>query len=123
MKNIISYFIKYPITANLLMFLIFAFGIVGLTSLRATFFPEMSSRMISIQVVSAGLSPLEIEEAITKKIEYKLESVSGVKDITSSSLENMSTIYVDMERGASMYVGLQNVNNAVDQVNFGVDID
>ena len=68
MKNIISYFIKYPITANLLMFLIFAFGIVGLTSLRATFFPEMSSRMISIQVVSAGLSPLEIEEAITKKI-------------------------------------------------------
>ena len=123
MKSIISYFIKYPITANLLMFLIFAFGIVGLNSLRATFFPEMSSRLISIQVVSAGLSPLEIEEAVTKKIEYKLESVSGVEDITSSSLENISTIYVEMERGANMYVGLQNVNNAVDQVNFGVDID
>ena len=90
MKNIISYFIKYPITANLLMFLIFVFGIVGLNSLRSTFFPEMSSRLISIQAVSAGLSPLEVEEAVTKKIEYKLESVSGVKDITSSSLENIS---------------------------------
>ena len=123
MKNIISYFIKYPITANLLMFLIFAFGIVGLNSLRSTFFPEMTSRLISIQAVSAGLSPMEIEESITKKIEYKLESVSGVKDINSSSVENVSTIYVEMERGANMYVGLQNVNNAVDQVNFGVDID
>jgi len=123
MKGVISYFIKYPITANLLMFLIFAFGVVGLNSLRSTFFPEMSSRMISIQTVSAGLSPLEIEESITKKIEYKLESVSGVKDITSSSLENISNIWVEMERGANMYVGLQNVNNAVDQVNFGVDID
>jgi len=123
MKSVISYFIKYPITAHLLMFLIFAFGIVGLNSLRATFFPEMSSRLISIQVVSAGLSPLEIEESITKKIEYKLESISGVKDITSSSLENVSTIYINMDRGADVYVGLQNINNAVDQVNFGVDID
>ena len=123
MKNIISYFIKYPITANLLMFLIFVFGIVGLNSLRSTFFPEMSSRLISIQAVSAGLSPLEVEEAVTKKIEYKLESVSGVKDITSSSLENISSIYVEMERGANMYVGLQNINNAVDQVNFGVDVE
>ena len=123
MKNIISYFIKYPITANLLMFLIFVFGIVGLNSLRSTFFPEMSSRLISIQAVSAGLSPLEVEEAVTKKIEYKLESVSGVKDITSSSLENISSIYVEMERGANMYVWLQNINNAVDQVNFGVDVE
>tara|TARA_B100000579_G_C22847180_1_gene865108 strand:+ start:3104 stop:6205 length:3102 start_codon:yes stop_codon:yes gene_type:complete len=123
MKNIISYFIKYPITANLLMFLIFAFGLVGLKSLRSTFFPEMSSRFISVQAISAGLSPLEIEEGITKKIEYKLESVSGVKNITSSSLENISNINIEMERGANMYVGLQNVNNAVDQVNFGVNID
>ena len=65
MKSVISYFIKYPITANLLMFLIFVFGIVGLSSLRSTFFPEMTSRMISVQAVSAGLSPLEIEESPT----------------------------------------------------------
>ena len=59
------------------MFLIFAFGIVGLNSLRATFFPEMTSRLISIEAVSAGLSPIEIEESITKKIEYK--SISKMK--------------------------------------------
>ena len=88
MKNIISYFIKYPITANLLMFLIFVFGVVGFNSLRSTFFPEVSSRIISIQAVSAGLSPLEIEESITKKIEYKLESISGVKDIIKRVANN-----------------------------------
>ena len=123
MKSLISYFIKYPITANLLMFLIFAFGIVGLNSLRSTFFPEMESRLISVQVLSAGLSPIEIEESITKKIEYKLESVSGVKDITSSSSENIAMIYIEMERGANMYVGLQNINNAIDQIKFNVDVE
>jgi len=105
------------------MFLIFVFGIVGLNSLRSTFFPEMESRMISIQVVSAGLSPMEIEETITKKIEYKLESVRGVKDVTSSSSENIALVYVEMERGSDMYVGVQNVNNAVDQIKFNVNID
>ncbi len=123
MKGFISYFIKYPITANLLMFLIFVFGVVGLYSLRSTFFPEMESRTILVQVISGGLSPIEVEESITKKIEYKLEAVSGVKNITSSSLENTSSIYVEMERGSNMYVGLQNVNNAVDQINFNVVID
>ena len=95
MKGLISYFIKYPITANLLMFLIFAFGIVGLNSLRSTFFPEMESRLISVQVLASGLSPLEIEESITKKVEYKVESVAGVKDITSSSSENIAVINIE----------------------------
>ena len=123
MRNLISYFIKYPITANLLMFLIFVFGVVGLNSLRSTFFPEMDSRMISVQVVSIGLSPLEMEDAVTKKIENKLESISGIKDINSSSSENVASIFVEMDRGANMYVALQDVNNAIDQIKFNVDIE
>ena len=123
MRNLISYFIKYPITANLLMFLIFVFGVVGLNSLRSTFFPEMDSRMISVQVVSVGLSPLEMEDAVTKKIENKLESISGIKDINSSSSENIANIFVEMDRGANMYVALQDVNNAIDQIKFNVDIE
>ena len=123
MRNLISYFIKYPITANLLMFLIFVFGVVGLNSLRSTFFPEMDSRMISVQVVSVGLSPLEMEDAVTKKIENKLESISGIKDINSSSSENIASIFVEMDRGANMYVALQDVNNAIDQIKFNVDIE
>ena len=84
----------------------------------------MESRTILVQAISAqGLSPLEIEESITKKIEYKLEAVSGVKNITSSSLENTSSIYVEMDRGSDMYVALQNVNNAVDQISFNTEID
>ena len=123
MKSFISYFIKYPITANLLMFLIFVFGLVGLNSLRSTFFPEMDSRRVMVHTISGGLSPIEIEESITKKIENKLESVPGVKNIFSSSMENASVINVEMDRGSDMYVALQDVNNAVDQINFNIDID
>ena len=103
------------------MFLIFVFGLVGLNSLRSTFFPEMESRRVMVHTISGGLSPIEIEESITKKIENKLESVPGVKNIFSSSMENASVINVEMDRGSDMYVALQDVNNAVDQINFNID--
>ena len=79
--------------------------------------------MISVQVISIGLSPLEMEDAVTKKIENKLESISGIKDINSSSSENIANIFVEMDRGANMYVALQDVNNAIDQIKFNVDIE
>ena len=75
-----------------------------------------------VHTISGGLSPIEIEESITKKIENKLESVPGVKNIFSSSMENASVINVEMDRRSDMYVALQDVNNAVDQINFNVDI-
>ena len=61
--------------------------------------------MISVRWL-IGLSPLEMEDAVTKKIENKLESISGIKDINSSSSENIASIFVEMDRGA-IHVALQ----------------
>ena len=118
MKGLISYFIKYPISANLLMLVIFVFGIAGFSSLRSTFFPETQSRIVSVQVISPGASPKEVEKNVTKKIETKLESISGVKNVTSNSSENLSFLTVEMDRGVDMYLALQDVNNAVNQISF-----
>jgi len=118
MKGLISYFIKYPISANLLMLIIFVFGIAGFSSLRSTFFPESKSRIVSVQVISPGASPKEVEKNVTKKIETKIESISGVKNITSNSSENLSFLTIEMDRGVDMYLALQDVNNAVNQISF-----
>ena len=93
MKGFISYFIKYPISANLLMFVIFLFGIVGFYSLRSTFFPETKSRYISIQVVSPGSSPSEMNEFVTKKIENKLDAIVGT---VISFQQNRLTIRINL---------------------------
>ena len=67
MRNIITYFIKYPIAGNMLMVAIFILGIFGLMNMKSTFFPEVESRLISIQAVYPGASPEEIEEGIVLK--------------------------------------------------------
>lgn len=84
MRNLIKYFIKYPIASNVIMLLIIIFGTMGLSNLRKTFFPERTSKLITVQAVYPGASPLEIEQMVTLKIEDNLDGITGIKRVTSN---------------------------------------
>ena len=117
MRDLITYFIKYPIAANVIMLLIIVFGAMGLFNLRKTFFPERSSKMISIQAVYPGSSPQEIEQMVTLKIEDNLDGITGIKRVTSKSLENLSNVTVEIENDANNQYVLQDIKNAIDRIN------
>ncbi|MEO0468390.1 MAG: efflux RND transporter permease subunit [Bacteroidota bacterium] len=117
MNNLIQYFIKYPIAGNLLMVMIAIFGIFGLSSMRTTFFPENDFRTIVVQTTLLGASPEEIEEGIVAKIEDNLEGLTGVRRVTSVSSENSGRVAVEIERAYDTEQLLQDVKNAVDQIN------
>ncbi len=116
MRQLINYFIKYPISGNVLMVIIFIFGILGLLSLRSTFFPEAETRLIVVQVTYPGASPEEIEEGIVNKIEDNLKGTTGVDRVTSVSSENSGRVTVEIKTGNDIDEVLQEVKNAVDQI-------
>ena len=117
MKGLITYFIKYPFAANLLMVGLFLLGIVGMLNMSSTFFPESESRFINIQAVYLGASPEEIEEGIVAKIEENLKGVTGVERVTSTSSENLASVSVEIAKGFDIDLVLTDVKNAVDQIN------
>ena len=117
MRDLIKYFIKYPIAANIIMLLIIIFGAMGLFNLRKTFFPERSVKIITVQAVHPGASPLEIEQMITLKIEDNIDGITGIKRVTSKSLENTSNITIEIENDANNQVVLQDIKNAIDRIN------
>ncbi len=124
MKRIISYFIKYNITGDVLLFVILLFGFFGLQSMRSTFFPENDSKIISVQVTYPGASPEEVEEGIVLKIEENLKGLTGIDRVTSISQENTGQVLIELKRGYDIDDMLQDVNNAVDQINsFPVGIE
>ncbi len=116
MKNLIRYFIKFPILGNTILFTMVLFGIFGFTSTRTTFFPPVPSKYIMISASYPGAAPDEIEEAIVLKIEDNLKGVTGVERVTSVSRENACSINVEMTTGYDIDVVLQDVKNAVEQV-------
>ena len=82
MKQIISYFIKYPVSANVFVLAFAVFGTIALFSLKSSFFPLAESRIINIQLVYPGASPEEVEEGIILKIEDNLRGITGIERFT-----------------------------------------
>ncbi|MEM6629530.1 MAG: efflux RND transporter permease subunit [Bacteroidota bacterium] len=117
MKRIISYFIKYPISADVLVILILIFGVFGGLGLRSTFFPETETKLISVRMAFPGASPEEIEDGVILKIEENLSGLTGIKRITSISQENSGSVVVEIKRGYDIDEILSDVKNAIDQIN------
>ncbi|MDG2331387.1 MAG: efflux RND transporter permease subunit [Flavobacteriales bacterium] len=117
MRKFISFFIKYPIWSNAIIIVILGFGLLSMFTMRHSFFPEMESNRLNIMVAYPGASPQEMEEGVTTKLEEALKTISGIEEITSTSAENFSTIYVECYTDEDIDEMLTKVKNAVDGVN------
>ena len=116
MKKIISYFIKFPVAVNILIFAFIIFGSIGAKSIKSSFFPLTESKLIRINLIYPGASPAEMEEGVVLKIEDNLKGIVGVDRVTSVSQENAATISVETIKGKNIDVVLADVKNAVDRV-------
>ncbi|KAB1068770.1 efflux RND transporter permease subunit [Tamlana haliotis] len=116
MRKLIAYFIKYHVAVNVFLLAFFVFGVIGLMSLKSSFFPLVDSKIITINVTYPGASPQEIEEGVVLKIEDNLKGLRGLDRVTSVSQENSGTITVEIEKGENIDFMLLEVKNAVDRV-------
>ncbi|MBT8287248.1 MAG: efflux RND transporter permease subunit [Flavobacteriaceae bacterium] len=116
MRKIISYFIRYHVAVNVFILAFVLLGIMGMLSLKSSFFPLVDSKVINISVVYPGASPQEIEEGVVLKIEDNLKGLKGIDRVTSTSRENSGTISVEIEKGENIDFMLLEVKNAVDRV-------
>ena len=124
MKNLISYFIKYPVSVNIIIIAFVLLGIFGYSNLNSSFFPLSDSDQISVNLSFPGASPLEMEEGVVLKIENNLKGIDGIDRITSTSKENSSSIFIEIIKGYDINVVLADVKNAVDKVpNFPVGME
>ena len=104
MRKIISYFIKYEVAVNIVVFAFVIFGIVGIFNMKSSFFPLEDSRIININVAYPGSSPEEIEEGIILKIEDNLKGLIGIDRVTSVARESGGSITVEIEQGENIDV-------------------
>ena len=116
MRKLIAYFIRYHVAVNVFILAFFAFGILGILSLKSSFFPLVDSKIINVNITYPGASPQEIEEGIVLQIEDNLKGLKGIDRVTSTSRENSGTITVEIEKGENIDFMLLEVKNAVDRV-------
>jgi multidrug efflux pump subunit AcrB len=116
MRKIIEKFVEFPVYANLIIAVVFLAGGLSLISLKKAFFPETESRFLSVSVFYPGASPVEMEEGVTTRIEEAVRGLIGIKEITSTSVENSAMVSIETTGEYPINEVLQEVKNAVDGI-------
>src|SRR5210317_2259230 len=116
MKRMIEKFVEYPMYENIIIIIVVLVGVFSFNQMNKSFFPETESRIITISVFYPGASPVEMEEGVTSRIEEAVRVLIGVKEITSTSVENRSTVSVETTGEYPIDEVLFEVKNAVDGI-------
>ncbi|UKJ05778.1 efflux RND transporter permease subunit [Solitalea lacus] len=90
-------------------------GLLSYFKLPKEQFPEVVFPQMYISTVYLGVSPTNIENLVTKQIEKQVKSISGVKKITSNSVQDFSNIIVEFNTDVDVDAALQKVKDAVDR--------
>jgi multidrug efflux pump len=90
-------------------------GLYSYINIPKESFPDVVIPTIYIGTPYPGNSPIDMENLITRPIEKELKSLSGIKDITSTSVQDYSTIIVEFNPEEDIAKALQDVKDAVDK--------
>src|SRR3989344_4309674 len=115
-----SWAIDNKISVYVLTIIITVAGLMSYNSLPKESFPDIVVPTIYINTVYGGNTPTNIENLVTKPIEKQLKSISGVKKINSTSLQDVSVIMVEFNTDVEVAVAKQKVKDAVDKA--GTDL-
>jgi len=98
----------------IITFMIMLFGVQAYDDMPKEQFPEASLPTVYINTPYFGNSAQEIENFVSRPIETELESTTGVKYITSTSIQDFSVIIVEFNADIDMTVAVRKVKDAVD---------
>ncbi len=78
-------------------------------------FPELVIPTILVNTVYPGTSPEDMENLVTRPIEKQVKSISGVKKVTSNSIQDFSSIVIEFETDVPVSDAKQKIRDALDK--------
>jgi multidrug efflux pump subunit AcrB len=115
-KGLIAWFAANHVAANLLMFLIIAFGVASAFTIRKQTTPDFEINQIIVRVPYLGAAPQEVEEGVVVKIEEAIQDIPGIVKINSTSREGSGVVRAETATGADMNQILTEVKTRVDAI-------
>jgi HAE1 family hydrophobic/amphiphilic exporter-1 len=111
--SIYSASVKRPVTTILIFVGLMVMGIYSLTQLPVDLYPEMELPYVVVFTTYPGASASDIESNVTRPLENSLNSVSKLKEITSTSSDATSVIFMNFEYGTNLDEASNDIRSAL----------
>jgi hydrophobe/amphiphile efflux-1 (HAE1) family protein len=108
--------IKRPILTVMMSLGLLLFGIIGLSRLPVRELPDIDPPVVNVLTVYPGASASVVETEVTEKLEEAVNSIEGIKKITSESREQASSLSVEFNLARDIDVAAQDVRDRVSRI-------
>ncbi|HEY8225633.1 MAG TPA: efflux RND transporter permease subunit [Pyrinomonadaceae bacterium] len=116
MQKLAEICVRRPVFATMLILSLTVVGLFSYKSLGVDLFPKIDLPTITVTVVNPGASPQEIETEITDKIEGSVNTISGIDELRSTSVEGVSQVFITFLLEKNPDIAAQEVRNKIDLI-------
>jgi hydrophobe/amphiphile efflux-1 (HAE1) family protein len=115
--------IRKPVFAWMLMAATVLFGLVAITRMGISQYPDVDYPTITVSVPYEGASPEVLENDVIEPLEESLAQVEGVKSISASARQGQASVTAEFVISRDIKEALQDVQSRVAQARLPPDID
>lgn len=108
--------VKKPFTVLVGLVLVLVLGVVSFSKMTTDLLPNMDLPYMIVYAADPGAAPESVESSVTKPLESALGSTTGLKQISSTSNENVSIIVMEFAQGTDMNAVSIEMSNTIDQI-------
>ena len=116
MQKLAEICVHRPVFATMIILSITVVGLFSFNSLGVDLFPKIDLPTITVTVINPGASPQEIETEVTDKVEGAVNTISGIDELRSTSVEGASQVFITFLLEKNADVAAQEVRNKVDLI-------
>ena len=108
--------IRQPVLTTMVISALVVFGAIAYNGLGIDLFPKIDFPIITISAVLPGADPETMETDVTERIEEAVNTINGVKSLSSQSSDSVSIVVVEFELDRDVDVAAQDVRDKISAI-------
>ncbi|KYF67993.1 efflux RND transporter permease subunit [Sorangium cellulosum] len=123
--NLTEACLRKPVFAWMLMAATIVFGLVAVSRIGISQFPDVDFPTITISASLEGAAPEIMEHDVVEPLEEAAVQVEGIRSITSTSRQGSASVTIELDLSRDVDVALQDVQTKISQAqrNLPLDLD
>jgi hydrophobe/amphiphile efflux-1 (HAE1) family protein len=114
--NFSAWAIRNPLAPILAFVILMVLGYQSFNSLPITRFPNIDMPLVAVTVAQTGAAPAEMESQITKLIEDAASGITGVKNVSSTVTDGVSTTVLEFRMEIPTDKAVQDTKDTIDRI-------
>jgi HAE1 family hydrophobic/amphiphilic exporter-1 len=111
--SLVELCVRRPVFATMLVVSLVVLGLASYRDLGLDIFPKVDIPTVTITTRLPGASPEEVESQITKRIEEAVNTISGIDELRSTTIEGQSQVFVSFILDRDIESAAQDVREKV----------